>query len=84
MLHNVGLFISHAVHHQHSYYLIRNSDQLAGFIDAEIVVRVGTGFDYSLEQYTTDDRIGSLEVALGRNVSVAVISDDSQLQVCAP
>ncbi len=36
MLHNVGLFISHAAHHKHSYYVIRHSDQLAGFTDAEI------------------------------------------------
>ena len=36
LLHNVGLFISHAAHHKHSYYVIRHSDQLAGFTDREI------------------------------------------------
>jgi exopolyphosphatase/guanosine-5'-triphosphate,3'-diphosphate pyrophosphatase len=36
LLHNVGLFISHAAHHKHSYYVIRNSDQLDGFTDREI------------------------------------------------
>ncbi|MEM7285894.1 MAG: Ppx/GppA phosphatase family protein [Actinomycetota bacterium] len=36
LLHNVGLFISHAAHHKHSYYVIRNSDQLQGFTDGEI------------------------------------------------
>lgn len=36
LLHNVGLFVSHAAHHKHSYYLIRNSDRLAGFTDREI------------------------------------------------
>lgn len=36
LLHNVGLFISHAAHHKHSYYVIRNSDQLHGFTDGEI------------------------------------------------
>ena len=36
LLHNVGLFISHAAHHKHSYYVIRNSDQLVGFTDREI------------------------------------------------
>jgi exopolyphosphatase/guanosine-5'-triphosphate,3'-diphosphate pyrophosphatase len=36
LLHNVGLFVSHAAHHKHSYYVIRNSDQLAGFTDHEI------------------------------------------------
>ncbi len=38
LLHNVGLFISHAAHHKHSYYVIRNSDQLHGFVDAEIEI----------------------------------------------
>jgi exopolyphosphatase/guanosine-5'-triphosphate,3'-diphosphate pyrophosphatase len=33
---NVGLFVSHSGHHKHSYYLIRNSEQLAGFTDREI------------------------------------------------
>lgn len=36
LLHNVGLFVSHAAHHKHSYYVIRNSDQLNGFTDREI------------------------------------------------
>lgn len=34
LLHEVGLFISHAQHHRHSYYLIRNAE-LAGFTDTE-------------------------------------------------
>jgi exopolyphosphatase/guanosine-5'-triphosphate,3'-diphosphate pyrophosphatase len=38
LLHNVGLFVSHSAHHKHSYYVIRNSDQLAGFTDHEIEV----------------------------------------------
>ncbi len=36
LLHNVGLFISHSGHHKHSYYVIRNSEQLTGFSDREI------------------------------------------------
>ena len=36
LLANVGLFISHSGHHQHSYYIIRNSDLLVGFTDHEI------------------------------------------------
>jgi exopolyphosphatase/guanosine-5'-triphosphate,3'-diphosphate pyrophosphatase len=36
LLCNVGLFVSHAAHHRHSYYLIRNSDRLTGFTDREI------------------------------------------------
>jgi exopolyphosphatase/guanosine-5'-triphosphate,3'-diphosphate pyrophosphatase len=33
---NVGLIVSHDRHHLHSYYVIRNSDALAGFTDEEI------------------------------------------------
>ncbi|HEX7094417.1 MAG TPA: Ppx/GppA phosphatase family protein [Acidimicrobiales bacterium] len=36
LLHNVGLFVSHAAHHKHSYYVIRNTDQLVGFTDHAI------------------------------------------------
>lgn len=36
LLHNVGLFVSHAAHHRHSHYVIRNTDQLDGFTDHEI------------------------------------------------
>ena len=36
LLCNVGLFISHARHHLHSYYIIRNSEHLTGFTDHEI------------------------------------------------
>jgi len=34
ILHEIGLFVSHAQHHMHSYYLIRNSE-LLGFTDRE-------------------------------------------------
>jgi exopolyphosphatase / guanosine-5'-triphosphate,3'-diphosphate pyrophosphatase len=36
LLANVGMFVSHDKHHKHSYYVIRNSDHLAGFTDHEI------------------------------------------------
>lgn len=36
LLCNVGLFVSHSGHHKHSYYVIRNSEHLAGFTDREI------------------------------------------------
>ncbi len=36
IVHNVGLFISHSSHHKHSYYVIRNSEQLTGFSEQEI------------------------------------------------
>ncbi len=35
-LHDVGVWVSHAGHHRHSYYLIRHSDDMAGFTDEEI------------------------------------------------
>lgn len=38
ILHNVGFFISHAQHHRHSYYIIRNSEYLTGFTDREIEI----------------------------------------------
>ncbi len=36
LLANVGLFVSHAGHHKHTYYVIRNSELLTGFTDREI------------------------------------------------
>ncbi|MEZ5203714.1 MAG: Ppx/GppA phosphatase family protein [Acidimicrobiales bacterium] len=36
LLANVGLAISHAKHHKHAYYVIRNSDRLVGLTDGEI------------------------------------------------
>lgn len=36
LLANVGLHVSHAGHHKHSYYLIRHSEHLTGFTDREI------------------------------------------------
>ncbi|MEM8904976.1 MAG: Ppx/GppA phosphatase family protein [Actinomycetota bacterium] len=38
LLANAGLVVSHDRHHHHSYYVIRNSDRLAGFTDAEIEI----------------------------------------------
>jgi len=38
LLANVGLFISHSKHHLHSYYIVRNSERLAGFTDTEVEI----------------------------------------------
>jgi len=38
ILANVGLVISHSKHHLHSYYVIRNCDDLTGFTDHEIEI----------------------------------------------
>jgi exopolyphosphatase/guanosine-5'-triphosphate,3'-diphosphate pyrophosphatase len=35
---NVGRFVSHDKHHKHSYYVIRNTDQMMGFTDHEIAL----------------------------------------------
>ncbi|ELR97115.1 Ppx/GppA phosphatase family protein [Gloeocapsa sp. PCC 73106] len=37
ILHNSGLYISHAAHHKHSYYLIRNAE-LLGYTESEIEI----------------------------------------------
>ena len=36
LLANVGLVISHDRHHLHSYYVIRNAEQLTGFTEREV------------------------------------------------
>ena len=36
LLSNVGMFLSHARHHKHSYYVIRGSDRLSGFTEHEV------------------------------------------------
>lgn len=36
LLCNVGMFLSHAQHHKHSYYVIRSTDRLTGFTDHEV------------------------------------------------
>jgi exopolyphosphatase/guanosine-5'-triphosphate,3'-diphosphate pyrophosphatase len=38
LLHDVGVWVSHGGHHRHSYYLIRHSDDMAGFTDEEIEI----------------------------------------------
>lgn len=36
LLHNIGRFVASSAHHRHSYYLIRNSERLAGFTAGEL------------------------------------------------
>ncbi len=38
LLHDIGFFISHAQHHRHTYYIIRNSECLTGFSNREIEI----------------------------------------------
>jgi len=35
LMHNIGVFVAHSAHHKHSYYLISNDEQLAGFTNHE-------------------------------------------------
>lgn len=41
-LHNLGLYISHSAHHQHSEYIIRNTDLLLGFTQRETEIMAQT------------------------------------------
>jgi exopolyphosphatase/guanosine-5'-triphosphate,3'-diphosphate pyrophosphatase len=36
LLCNVGMFLSHAQHHKHGYYVIRSTDRLTGFTNHEV------------------------------------------------
>lgn len=36
LVHNVCLFISHAAHHKHTYYVVRNAEQMTGFTEHEL------------------------------------------------
>jgi exopolyphosphatase/guanosine-5'-triphosphate,3'-diphosphate pyrophosphatase len=38
MLHNIGRFVGHSAHHRHSYYLICNTEHLAGFNEYERIM----------------------------------------------
>ena len=38
LLHSVGIFVNHAKHHKHAYYIIKNSDILLGFMPMEIEI----------------------------------------------
>ena len=38
LLHSVGIFVNHAKHHKHAYYIIKNSDVLLGFTPMEVEI----------------------------------------------
>ncbi|QDZ18932.1 exopolyphosphatase [Chloropicon primus] len=38
LLHSVGIFVNHAKHHKHAYYIIKNSDILLGFTPTEVEI----------------------------------------------
>jgi len=61
IVHNVGLVISHASHHRHGYYVIRNSEQLTGFTDHEIeMIAVIARYHRKSAPSTKHDEFGAL------------------------
>jgi exopolyphosphatase/guanosine-5'-triphosphate,3'-diphosphate pyrophosphatase len=68
-LHNVGLFISHASHHKHTYYVIRNSEKLTGFSDREIEL-VAQAARYHRKSFPAD-----------KHPEFAALSDDDKYLV---
>jgi exopolyphosphatase/guanosine-5'-triphosphate,3'-diphosphate pyrophosphatase len=69
LLCNVGLFVSHAAHHKHSYYVIRNSEHLTGFTDREI------------ELIAQVARYHRKSVPRRKHAEFAALSDDDQQRV---
>ncbi|QYG94585.1 Ppx/GppA family phosphatase [Iamia sp. SCSIO 61187] len=66
LLANVGLTVSHDGHHKHSYYVIRHSDRLVGFTDAEI------------ERIALVARYHRKSAPKGRHAEFARLPDDEQ------
>jgi exopolyphosphatase/guanosine-5'-triphosphate,3'-diphosphate pyrophosphatase len=70
LLCNVGMFLSHAQHHKHSYYVIRGTDRLTGFNDDE-VERIALVARYHRK---SDPR--------SKHPEFAALDDDAQHEVC--
>jgi exopolyphosphatase/guanosine-5'-triphosphate,3'-diphosphate pyrophosphatase len=70
LLCNVGMFLSHAQHHKHSYYVIRGTDRLTGFNDDE-VERIALVARYHRK---SDPR--------PKHAEFAALDDDAQREVC--
>ena len=71
MLHNIGRFVGHGAHHKHSYYLIRNTEHLAGFDEheRELIAQVARYHRKSVPKPTHND-YRSLSAADQRTVSI--------------
>ena len=71
MLHNIGRFVGHGGHHKHSYYLIRNTEHLAGFDEneRELIAHVARYHRKSMPKPTHGD-FRSLKPADQRAVSI--------------
>lgn len=70
LLCNVGMFLSHAQHHKHSYYVIRSSDRLAGFNDDEV------------ERIALVARYHRKSEPKGRHPEYAAVDEGTQREVC--
>jgi exopolyphosphatase/guanosine-5'-triphosphate,3'-diphosphate pyrophosphatase len=90
LLANVGLWLSHSRHHQHSYYMIRNSEHLTGFTDGEIelvaqVARYHRKSAPSVERHTAfaalDERDRHIVSALSGVLRVAIGLDRSHAEL---
>jgi exopolyphosphatase/guanosine-5'-triphosphate,3'-diphosphate pyrophosphatase len=69
LLCNVGMFLSHAQHHKHSYYVIRGTDRLAGFNDDEV------------ERIALVARYHRKSEPKGRHPEYAAVPEDTQREV---
>lgn len=71
LLANVGLVISHSKHHMHSYYVIRNTDDLTGFTDHEIeIVALVARYHRKSEPKPSHTEFGRLEPEWQRAVRI--------------
>jgi exopolyphosphatase/guanosine-5'-triphosphate,3'-diphosphate pyrophosphatase len=71
LLCNVGMFLSHAQHHKHSYYVIRSSDRLAGFNDDEVErIALVARYHRKSEPKARHPEFAAIDEATQREVSV--------------
>jgi len=73
LLCNVGMFLSHAQHHKHSYYVIRGTDRLAGFNDNE-VERIALVARYHRKSDPRPKHLEFAELAEGEQREVRVLA----------
>ena len=70
LLCNVGMFLSHAQHHKHSYYVIRGTDRLTGFNDDEV------------ERIALVARYHRKSEPRPKHAEFAALDDDAKYEVC--
>lgn len=79
LLHDAGLFVSHAQHHLHSYYLIRNSELLGFTEDEKEIIASVARYHRKSHPRSRHDGFGSLSAAdrevVGRLAGILRIAD---------